>query len=189
MEISTQISSLLKKHENNYINQLLLYLPPSYTKIASSSENNYEKIISGLRKLCWETKTDEDIDDFFKEIGVDKKQWMKLDSGDEKFSFIVKNLEKCVDESIKKVNTQIDNYVTNTKKVATASTANKENKNKDHFEWLKLKNKYPMCEPKLKAKLVQAISDSKNEKRIRERMSDPENLPKVSLLDESLVVD
>jgi hypothetical protein len=46
-----------------------------------------------------------------------------------------------------------------------------------------------MCEQKLKAKLVQAISDSKNEKRIRERLADPTNVPKVSLLDESLVLD
>jgi len=46
-----------------------------------------------------------------------------------------------------------------------------------------------MCEPKLKAKLVQAISDSKNETRIRDRMNDPEHLQKVSLLDESLIVD
>ncbi len=38
---------------------------------------------------------------------------------------------------------------------------------KDSFDWLKLKNKYPMCEPKLKAKLVQAISDNNNENRIR----------------------
>jgi hypothetical protein len=40
-----------------------------------------------------------------------------------------------------------------------------------------------MCDQKLKAKLVQAISDIKNEKRIRDRIADPENLPKVSLLD------
>jgi len=46
-----------------------------------------------------------------------------------------------------------------------------------------------MCEPKLKAKLVQAISDSKNESNIRDRMNDPDHLPKVSLLDESLIVD
>ena len=59
---------------------------------------------------------------------------------------------------------------------------------KDPFEWLKLKNKYPMCEQKLKAKLVQAISDSKNEKNIRDRINDPSR-PKVSLLDESLVLD
>ncbi|CAM6005357.1 unnamed protein product [Sphagnum balticum] len=46
-----------------------------------------------------------------------------------------------------------------------------------------------MCEAKLKAKLVQAISDTKNEKRIRERMADPEGTEKVQLLDESLIVD
>lgn len=45
-----------------------------------------------------------------------------------------------------------------------------------------------MCEQKLKAKLVQAISDSKNEKKIRERMENP-SMPKVHLLDESLVLD
>lgn len=31
-----------------------------------------------------------------------------------------------------------------------------------------------MCEPKLKAKLVQAISDNKNENRIRDRINDPD---------------
>jgi hypothetical protein len=46
-----------------------------------------------------------------------------------------------------------------------------------------------MCEPKLKAKLVQAISDNKNENRIRERISDPDKFEKVSLLDESLILD
>jgi hypothetical protein len=45
-----------------------------------------------------------------------------------------------------------------------------------------------MCEQKLKAKLVQAISDSKNEVRIRERMANPSQ-PKVNLLDESLILD
>ena len=54
---------------------------------------------------------------------------------------------------------------------------------KDSFDWLKLKNKYPMCEPKLKAKLVQAISDNNNENRIRERIGDPEKYEKVRLLD------
>ena len=58
------------------------------------------------------------------------------------------------------MNTQIDNYLANTKKPAPSILT--ENKSKDSFDWLKLKNKYPMCEPKLKAKLVQAISDNKN---------------------------
>ncbi len=46
-----------------------------------------------------------------------------------------------------------------------------------------------MCGQKLKAKLVQAISDSTNEKRIRDRLADPDHIPKVTLLEESLVLD
>ena len=45
-----------------------------------------------------------------------------------------------------------------------------------------------MCQQKLKAKLVQAINDSKNEKRIRAAINNP-NSSKVHLLDESLVMD
>lgn len=74
----------------------------------------------------------------------------------------MKSLERCIEESKKKVNIQIDNFLNNTKKNTSASQILKENRNKDSFDWLKLKNKYPMCEPKLKAKLVQAISDNKN---------------------------
>lgn len=46
-----------------------------------------------------------------------------------------------------------------------------------------------MCEGKLKAKLLQAISDTKNETRIRERIKNPHLHDKVELMDESLVVD
>jgi hypothetical protein len=65
------------------------------------------------------------------------------------------------------VNVQLDNFIVNNSKNTHSSQVFKENKCKDSFDWLKLKNKYPMCEPKLKAKLVQAISDNKNEQRIR----------------------
>ena len=92
-------------------------------------------------------------------------------------------LEKSIEESRKKVNTQLNNFLNK-----SYAPVMKENKSKDPFEWLKLKNKYPMCEQKLKAKLVQAISDSKNEVRIRERMANPSQ-PKVNLLDESLIMD
>ena len=74
----------------------------------------------------------------------------------------MKNLEKCIEENKKKVNIQIDNFLTNSKKSLSSSQQLIENKIKDSFDWLRLKNKYPMCEPKLKAKLVQAISDNKN---------------------------
>lgn len=74
----------------------------------------------------------------------------------------MKNLEKNIDDSKKKVNVQIDNFLASAKKSTPNSQFFKENKIKDSFDWLKLKNKYPMCEPKLKAKLVQAISDNKN---------------------------
>lgn len=87
------------------------------------------------------------------------------------------------------MNVQIDNFLVNTKKNPANSQSLKENRYKDSFDWLKLKNKYPMCEPKLKAKLVQAISDNKNENRIRDRISSPDRFEKVTLLDESLILD
>lgn len=90
---------------------------------------------------------------------------------------MIAQLEKSIDESKKKVNTQLNNYLNK-----GFIPCMKENKPKDPFQWLKLKNKYPMCEQKLKAKLVQAISDSKNEVRIRERIANPSR-PKVNLLD------
>lgn len=186
MEFNTNISELHKTHQSNYINQLLLYLPPSYLR-HSNSHNNYEKIITALHNICSFAKPEEDIDDFLKELGIDKKAWTKLSSPQEKYQFVIKNLEKGIEDSKKKVNFQVDNYITQSQKSLLPSC--KENKPKDPFEWLKLKNKYPMCEQKLKAKLVQAISDSKNEKRIRERIANPDSVPKVNLLDESLVID
>ncbi len=63
-----------------------------------------------------------------------------------------------MEEGKKKVGLQIDNYLSK----KSAPVCLKSEGVKDSFEWLKLKNKYPMCEPKLKAKLVQAISDNNN---------------------------
>ncbi len=143
MEVQTEILGLLKKHENSYINQLLLSLPASYIRMSSSHYNNYEQIISAIQLMCKSHKTDEDVDDFFREVGVDKKNWSKLDNFEEKYKFILKNLEKSIEDHRKKVNVQLDNYLVHSRKSITP--ANKENKPKDPFDWLKLKNKYPMC--------------------------------------------
>jgi hypothetical protein len=78
MEIHTEIATLVRKHENGFINQLLLSLPTSYTRITSAHSNNYERIVAALRKLCHEGRDNDEADDFFKEISVDKKQWAKL---------------------------------------------------------------------------------------------------------------
>lgn len=48
MEVQTEILGLLKKHENSYINQLLLSLPAGYIRMSSSHSNNYEQIISAI---------------------------------------------------------------------------------------------------------------------------------------------
>ena len=62
-------------------------------------------------------------------------------------------------------------------------------KQKENYGWLCLKNRGSAFENKLKSKLIQAINESKNQKRIRQRINDPHNKSKVQLLDESLVID
>lgn len=130
MEFQTSISELHKAHQNNYINQLLLYLPSSYIR-QSNSHNNYEQIIAALHHICSTPKADDDIDDFFRELGVDKKAWVKLNSSQEKYQFILKNLERGIEDSKKKVNTQVDNYITQSQKSLLPYC--KENKPKDPF--------------------------------------------------------
>lgn len=58
MEVQTEILGLLKKHENSYINQLLLSLPAGYIRMSSSHSNNYEQIISAIQLMCKSHKAD-----------------------------------------------------------------------------------------------------------------------------------
>ena len=60
METELDISKLLRKHENSYINQLLLYLPENYIKKHALQHNNYEKIVSVLQTMCRDAKADEE---------------------------------------------------------------------------------------------------------------------------------
>lgn len=122
METELDISKLLRKHENSYINQLLLYLPENYIKKHALQHNNYEKIVSVLQTMCRDAKVEEECTEFFKEIGIDKKVWAKIDTPSEKYAFILKNLDKCIEEGQKKVNMQIDNYVTSARKSVTPSS-------------------------------------------------------------------
>ena len=122
METELDISKLLRKHENSYINQLLLYLPENYIKKHALQHNNYEKIVSVLQTMCRDAKADEECTEFFKEIGIDKKMWSKIDTPTEKYAFILKNLDRCIEEGQKKVNTQIDNYVASARKSVTPSS-------------------------------------------------------------------
>ena len=46
---------LFKKHENNYIQQLLFYIPDIYLKNTTHS-NPYEQIINAVTRLCHATK-------------------------------------------------------------------------------------------------------------------------------------
>lgn len=61
METEQEMNKLLKKHENAYINQLLLYLPEAYIKKCTLQHNNYEKIVTVLQHICKDTKVDDDI--------------------------------------------------------------------------------------------------------------------------------
>jgi len=131
MHTELDINKLLKKHENSYINQLLLYLPETYIKKHAPQHNSYEKIVSVLQAICRDAKVDEECTEFFREIGIDKKLWAKIDTPSEKYAFILKNLDKCIEEGQKKVNTQIDNYVTSARK--SVIPCNKENRRKDPF--------------------------------------------------------
>jgi hypothetical protein len=85
MEVKSQISQIQKKHENSYINQLLLCLPASYIRMSNSHNNNYEQIIVAIQRMCNCLRLEEDVDDFFREIGVDKKTWSKLDTPQDKY--------------------------------------------------------------------------------------------------------
>lgn len=169
------------RYESSYVEQLLVCLPSFYRQEAGSG-NVYERIVAALYRICQLSRKEDDLDEFLREIGVDRKMWSRLETGEERYGCIVKHLERSVEENIRKVNSQIDAYTASSRKGGSCSY-NKENSNKDDFAWLKLNNKYPMCEPKLKAKLVQAISDSKNESNIRRRMQDPQHVPRVPLLD------
>lgn len=80
METENDLNKMLKKHENSYINQLLLCLPETYIKKHALQHNNYEKIVSVLQAMCRDAKIDEDCSDFFREIGIDKKAWSKIES-------------------------------------------------------------------------------------------------------------
>jgi hypothetical protein len=81
--------------------------------------------------MCRDSKAEEECTEFLKEIGIDKKLLAKIDSPNQKYAFILKNLDRCIEEGQKKVNTQIDNYLTSARKSVTPS--NKENRRKDPF--------------------------------------------------------
>lgn len=161
MEFSEQITHIAKKHESGYKEQIMASCSAFCMKVCHQRPANYEEMIKALHVYCLDGKIDDDIDDFLKELGVDKKIWVKMQSGQERYECILQGLDRSVEDAKKKVIAQIDNYLSGVKKCASSQLL-KEDRSKDNFEWLKLRNKYPMCEQKLKAKLVQAISDNKN---------------------------
>jgi predicted urease superfamily metal-dependent hydrolase len=132
MEFSEQISQLAKKHESGYKEQIMASCSAFCKKISQSQPSNYEEMIKALHAYCLEGKMDDEIDDFLRELGVDKKIWVKMQSGQERYECILHGLDRSVEEGKKKVITQIDNYLSGMKKSSSAQLL-KENRNKDNF--------------------------------------------------------
>lgn len=124
------MTQLLKQNENNYINQLLLTLPSSCIRL-SNSHNHYEQIVAAIHHICISPKSEEESEEFFRELGIDRKAWVKLGSHEEKYQFIVRGLERGIEETRKKVNLQVDNYLAQSQK--RQSSVGKENNSKDPF--------------------------------------------------------
>jgi hypothetical protein len=132
MEFSEQIAHLAKKHESGYKEQIMVSCSAFCVKATKQKPANYEEMIKALHVYCLEGRIDEDIDDFLKELGVDKKIWVKMQSGQERYECILQGLDRSVEEGKKKVITQIDNYLTGVKKSASSQLL-KENRSKDNF--------------------------------------------------------
>ena len=88
-------------------------------------------------------------------------------------------------EEAKRVSCQVDNYLSGGTRAETHWEAPRR---VDEFEWLKMGNRYPAWQPKLKAKLVQTISDGTNEQRIRQQIANRGG-EKVRLMEESLTLE
>ena len=87
-----------------------------------------------------------------------------MENGTEKANYILKALDKNIEESLKKLNLQSSN-------VPVSSQSNRRVKTKTNdFDWLHLKTKNEMLKGKLKIKVVQTINEFNNEKRLRETM-------------------
>lgn len=132
MEFSEQIAHLAKKHESGYKEHIMESGSAFCVKVTKQKPANYEEMMKALQLYCLEGRIDEDIDDFLKELGVDKKVWGKMQSGQERYECILQGLERSVEEGKKKVIIQIDNYLSGVKK-STSSQLLKENRSKDNF--------------------------------------------------------
>ena len=125
------------------------------------STNETEQMYRCIQDLHHHNKPEE-LNEFFKELGVDKDFWLSLDSPTEKTNYVLKALDKNIEENLKKINSQSSNTV-----VCSNSTRKLKTKGND-FDWLHLKTKNEMLKGKLKTKLVQTINEFNNEKKLRE---------------------
>lgn len=65
MENISVITSLQKKHENSFTNQLLMCLPALY-RHHNQNSNQYQQIIHVLQAICYNPRNDDELDDLFR---------------------------------------------------------------------------------------------------------------------------
>jgi hypothetical protein len=94
----------------------------------NNNGNQYQQIIHALQSICYNPRPDEDLDELFRELMVDKQNWLKMETYEQRFQYVMAQLEKSIDESKKKVNTQLNNYLSK-----GYTPCLKENKPKDPF--------------------------------------------------------
>ncbi|CAM6005356.1 unnamed protein product [Sphagnum balticum] len=74
-------------------------------KLMNESPNIWEQFLP-LYRMSHEFKADEDTEDFFREIGMDRKLWSKLESPQLKYEYILKSIERSIEENAKRINCQ-----------------------------------------------------------------------------------
>jgi len=72
METFQAMSSLSRKHENGYLQTLLLCLPAPYLHLNTSSSSQ-QQVVSIMEQISEVNCPNEELDDFFRELAIDKK--------------------------------------------------------------------------------------------------------------------
>ena len=72
------MNSLSKKYENSYLQTLLLCLPAPYLHLDSNC-GSQQQVVNIMQQISEVNTPNEDLDDFFREMGIDKKEWTKME--------------------------------------------------------------------------------------------------------------
>ena len=105
MEVSTDWNALSRKHEQGFTHQLLLSLPPHL--MPPSNTHPHAHFLHLIQQACNSQPAAEELEDFLRELGVEREEWKRLESSSERFSVAVKQLEKSAEEGKRKVNAQV----------------------------------------------------------------------------------